>query len=127
MSNREPISTVVVNLSDNAVHSIYIPLSDYLSSSVQIIMSDGGTTDDITVHAFLTNDTAGNSVAEWTPADDIVFGTNTSTTGIVNSAAAINQIHLLDTRVVAEKLKITYQRTAGAANDGDITIRVKRG
>lgn len=127
MSRRETISEVVANLNDNNIHDIYVPLEDCLNLSVQVVMSDGVAADDITVHAFLTNDTAPTASSDWSPCDDIIFGTMANNTGIVNSAAAVSSFHLMDTQVVANGLKITYQRTSGAGGTSDVTIRVKRG
>lgn len=127
MVNRNLFTVNKIGLADNDVHSLFIPLGDTNGGSIQIILTNGVSTDDVVVHAYLSNGEGGNADLDYTPVDDLILGTQAATTGVSNSSGVVNEIHLLDTQLVAEMLKITYQRTSGNANDANVKIFVKRG
>lgn len=107
----------VTNLADNDLHTVYIPGQHKEHAALQIITSDGTSTDDVELSfaETLERETDPASVSDWTPSS-LVWGA----TQINNATGAINRIDHIDTHVQVTWYRLQYQRVLGSADDADI-------
>ena len=114
---------IVVNLADNATHDIYLPTHIYhVLGSLHLVISDGtgAGLDDITVTAACSNDYSSQNPAALAYGDNSVNILGAAS--ITNAAGAIDLFREFETSF--RFMRLRYQRTAGAVDNGDITIRV---
>jgi hypothetical protein len=114
----------VTNLADGVLHSVYFDLQHKEHWSLQLIMSDGTATDDIQIwiHGSGENESDPSAVSDWSSIIQEIYGV----ASLDNSAGAINRMDFVDTHISCTWIRYQYQRIAGAANDGDIKVNLKR-
>jgi hypothetical protein len=114
----------VENLADSSVHPEYFELQHKQHWSIQLVMSDGVTTDDIQFWLDGTDEnvTDPTTVTEWSNILNDIFGVTTLT----NATGAISDMEFVDTNISCTWVRVRYQRIAGTADDGDITVILKR-
>lgn len=114
----------VENLADSSLHVEYFEMDHRQHWAIEVIMSNGVTTDDIQfwIDSALEAETDPSIITDWKDIVQDIFGTAT----ITNVGGAVHFFIFVDTSVSANWFRARYQRIAGTANDGDIVVRTKR-
>lgn len=118
---------LALTISDNDRHFMLFEGRAKEFGSIQVILSDGTSTDQLKVEIEATlkenlayNDAKALADSEWSKANaDVLADVN----GWKNDAGAFSEIAWFDTVMVPTWWRIFVQRTGGVAGDGTVTIR----